>query len=76
MDCNTFLEELKNRNIDPSVVVPESSVKDGFVIRKNYYRWEIFFRERGQEYEVRGFPSKSDALENLLETIIRNKSGI
>ena len=27
--------------------------------------WETFVRERGQEYDILGHPSESDALKNL-----------
>lgn len=38
---------------------------------QNYFRWETLVRERGQEYDVRGFPSESDALKSLSEELLR-----
>ena len=71
MNHQEFIMELKKRGIDLSIVVFDNNIKDGFCIRKNYFRWEICYRERGQEYNIRGYPSEGDALEMLLEEIIR-----
>lgn len=73
MDRDSFNDELRRMNIEPTILIPESSTMDGFVLRKNHFRWEVFYRERGHEYEVLGFPSESDALDYLLEKITRNK---
>ena len=61
-----FLELCKRKHIPTNLVYFENSVSDGYYILKNYYRWEVFFRERGQDYDCMGFPSESDALEYLL----------
>ena len=57
-----FAECLKNNNIPTNMVHFEPSVSDGYYVLKNYHRWEVFFRERGKDYECIGFPSESDAL--------------
>lgn len=68
-----FLTLLNNNNISPDIVHFENSVADGYYISKNYYRWEVFFRERGNDYNCMGFPSESDALEYLLNKLISHK---
>lgn len=69
MTKNKFLELLKEQKIDENLVVFDNSIQDGYCVRKNYFRWEVFFRERGREYEVVGFPSESDALVYLYEKL-------
>lgn len=73
MTKGDFLVLLKENNIDENIVVFDDSLKDGYCIRKNYYRWELFFRERGKEYDLTGFPSESDALTALLDKLIKLK---
>lgn len=64
-----FLDLLKKHNINENLVVFSDTMKDGYCVRKNYFRWEVFFRERGKEYECIGFPSESDALQYLYEKL-------
>lgn len=64
-----FMALLENSNISADDVHFENSVADGYYILKNYYRWEVFFRERGQDYDCMGFPSESDALKYVLNKI-------
>lgn len=64
-----FLQLLREHNIEENLVVFDDSVRDGYCVRKNYFRWEVFFREKGKEYEVIGFPSESDALVGLYENL-------
>ena len=64
-----FLELLKKNNINENLVVFDDTIKEGYCIRKNYFRWEVFFRERGKEYDSKGFPSESDALQYLFEKL-------
>ena len=61
-----FVDLLKENKIDTSIVHFENSVADGYYILKNYHRWEVFYRERGKDYDCVGFPSESDALEYIL----------
>ena len=67
-----FLELCKRNNIPTNIIHFENSVADGYYVLKNYYRWEVFFRERGTDYACMGFPSESDALNYLADKLIRN----
>lgn len=64
-----FLELLKKHNINENLVVLEDEIKEGYCVRKNYFRWEVFFRERGKEYDCVGFPSESNALQYLFDKL-------
>ena len=64
-----FFDLLKKYNINEKLVVFDDAMEDGYCIRKNYYRWEVFFRERGKEYECMGFPSESNALQYLFDKL-------
>lgn len=69
MTKTEFLDLLKKHNINEKLVVFDDDVKDGYCVRKNHYRWEVFFRERGKEYDCIGFPSESNALQYLFEKL-------
>ena len=71
MTRTEFWELCKKQNISPDLVHFENSVIDGYYVLKNYHRWEVFYRERGKDYDCIGFPSESDALIYLLERLIR-----
>lgn len=64
-----FMDLLDSNNISPTIVHFENSVADGYYVLKNYHRWEVFYRERGKDYDCVGFPSESDALEYLLRKL-------
>lgn len=64
-----FLELLKKYNINENLVVFDEPVKEGYCVKKNYYRWEVFIRERGKESDCMGFPSESDALQYLFDQL-------
>ena len=66
-----FLELLKKYNINENLVVFDHAIKEGYCVRKNYFRWEVFFRERGKEYDCVGFPSESNALQYLFDKLYR-----
>lgn len=70
MTKEEFIQKLARYGINSCDVMAENAVEDGYGLRKNYYRWEIFYRERGVEYNVRGFPSERDALRALFEDIV------
>ena len=38
-----FLELLKKYNINENLVVFDGAIKEGYCVRKNYFRWEVFF---------------------------------
>ena len=64
-----FLELLKKYNINEKLVVFDDTTKEGYCVRKNHFRWEVFFRERGKEYDCVGFPSESNALQHLSDKL-------
>lgn len=64
-----FIELLKEHNINEKLIIWDDSVKEGYCIRHNCNRWEVFFRERGKEYDCIGFPSESNALEYLFDKL-------
>ena len=66
-----FVDLLKENKIDTSIVHFENSVADGYYVLKNYHRWEVFYRERGKDYDCIGFPTESDALEYLLKKLVK-----
>lgn len=71
MTRTEFLELCNKQNISPNLIHFENSVADGYYVLKNYHRWEVFYRERGKDYDCVGFPSESDALIYLLERLVR-----
>ena len=71
MTRTEFGELCNKQNVSPNLVHFENSVADGFYVLKNYHRWEVFYRERGKDYDCMGFSSESDALINLSERLIR-----
>ena len=62
MTKEEFLSELAKNNIEVKVHFGDSALLDGFCVRKNHFRYETLYRERGKEYDVIGHPSESDAL--------------
>ena len=70
MNREKFMSLLQENGIDPNIVSFDSSVNDGYNIRKNRIRWETFVRDRGKEYNCIGFPSESNALEYMLKRLI------
>lgn len=62
MTRTEFTALLENNNIPTETVHFENSVVEGYYVLKNHYRWEVFYHERGKEYDCIGFPSESDAL--------------
>ena len=69
MTYNEFVDLLRENNVDTNMVHFENSVADGYYVLKNYHRWEVFYRERGKDYDCVGFPSENDALEYLLRKL-------
>ena len=49
-----FLELCENKNIATNLIHFENSVTDGYYVLKNYHRWEVFYRERGKDYDCVG----------------------
>ena len=71
MTSAEFLELCKRNNIPTNIIHFENSVADGYYVLKNYHRWEVFYRERGKDYDCVGFPSESDALIYLVDKLMR-----
>ena len=71
MTKEEFFKVIESKSISSNFVHFESSVADGYYVLKNYHRWEVFYRERGKDYDCVGFPSESDALEYLLKKLVK-----
>ena len=65
-----FVQLLKKQNIDETIVSFGPGYQDGYCVRKNHLRWEVFVKEREKEYNLVGFPSESSALQSLYETLV------
>lgn len=66
-----FIETLEGKGVSTTLVHFENSVADGYYILKSHHRWEVFYRERGKDYDCIGFSCESDALEYLLKKLIK-----
>ena len=71
MTKEEFFKVIESKSISSNLVHFENSVADGYYVLKNYHRWEVFYRERGKDYDCIGFPSESDALEYLLKKLVK-----
>lgn len=69
MTRTEFFELCESNSISANYIHFENSVADGYYVLKNYHRWEVFYRERGKDYDCVGFPAESDALEYLLRKL-------
>lgn len=74
MTKQEFINSIVKHGINPNTISFNDGLKEGYGIRKVYWRWEIYYRERGKEYDVRGYPSESDALINLLEELVKHRT--
>ena len=72
MTKDEFIKSLVSKGISTNTIHFENSVADGYYVQKNYHRWEVFYRERGKDYDCVGFPSESNALEYLLEKLLKH----
>lgn len=75
MNRKEFIAGLKENGIPLEIVSFDSSINDGYNIRKNKLRWETFTRERGKEYNCIGFPSESDALQHVFNELVAIYTG-
>ena len=73
MTRTEFLDLCESKNIATNLIHFENSVADGYYMLKNYHRWEVFYRERGKDYDCMGFPSESDALIYLANKLMRKR---
>lgn len=72
MNRTEFIRGLIDHGINPDIVnFGNNTWKDGYCVRKNYFGWEVFTRDRGKEYGAVGYPSESNALDALYEMLIR-----
>lgn len=71
MTRQEFFTLLQKHRISAELVSFSPEFRDGYCVRKNRLRWEVFVRERGIEYDILGFPSESNALQYLLDELIR-----
>lgn len=72
MTKEEFISALEKNNIDVKVHFDDCAMLEGFCVRKNHFRYETLYRERGKEYDVIGHPSESDALIYLWNRINKN----
>ena len=75
MTKEEFFKVIESKSVSSNLVHFENSVADGYYVLKSYHRWEVFYRERGKDYDSVGFPSESNALEYLLEKLSK-RSGV
>ena len=72
MNKQDFLKRLSENNISLENICFNDEVKDDvFCDRENYTCVEVFYRERGKEYDLQTFPTLSQALEYLLNKILK-----
>ena len=71
MTRTEFFELCESNSISANHIHFETSVADGYYVLKNYHRWEVFYHERGKDYDCVGFPSESDALIYLADKLMR-----
>ncbi|MEG1886915.1 MAG: hypothetical protein RR177_02210 [Oscillospiraceae bacterium] len=72
MNKQDFFKSLSENNIDLENICFNDGVKDDvFCVRENYTCVEVFYRERGKEYDLQKFLSLSQALEYLLNKILK-----
>ena len=50
-----FLELLKKYNINEKLVVFDDAIKEGYCVRKNYFRWEVFSEKEEKNMTVYAF---------------------
>ena len=71
MDKPAFLKKLCEYGIDTSIVCFNDSAKDDvFCVINNYGYTDVFYRERGCEYDRHRFLSQPEALQYLLNKIL------
>ena len=72
MDRSEFFSRLAEHKMitDGIVCFNDNFSDDIFVVNQNYNKWEVFYRERGVQFELKIFNSESDALNYLLNHLI------
>lgn len=70
MTREDFFALLNKHHINAELVSFDSELRDGYCVRKNGFSWEVFIRERGNDYDLLGFPSESNALQYLFDELV------
>lgn len=71
MNEKEFINSLSEHGINPNnVCFDDNTSDDVFCVNANYGRVEVFYRERGKEYDLHIFQTMSSALEFLLERML------
>lgn len=71
MTREEFRARLAACGVDPNAVVFDDPVSDGYVLRKNCFRWEVGYREHGTEANLVGYPSEDCAMDALLAELTK-----
>ena len=70
MTINDFFAILIENGYDPNLVrINDNAADNVFFINKNYYKYEVGYRERGIVFEPRSFSTEEEALRYLLKRI-------
>ena len=71
MNKQQLMEQLIKYNIDTNIVCYNDTLRDDvFCVMDNYGGVDVFYRERGREFDFHRFTSESEALEYLLKKIL------
>lgn len=72
MDRSEFYSKLAEREMisDGIVCFNDNFSDDIFVVNQNFNKWEVFYRERGVQFELKIFNNESEALNYLLNHLI------
>lgn len=66
-----FLNKIKENKISEKLYCINNAIADDvYCINNNYNTWEVFYRERGQEFEKEIFVNEDEAWENLLNRLL------
>jgi hypothetical protein len=70
MTRSEFISALDKEHIPLDDICFDWEYRDGVIcIRENYGTWEVFIRDRGQEFGMHKYSSESDALEYLYHCV-------
>ena len=71
MTREDFWKKLEQYEVDPSLVnLDDSTAEEVFAMRREGNKWLTFWRERGQEHDIKSYWSERDALGALCQEII------
>lgn len=75
MDRETLKKLVKENNLNLGCPIYfDNEFGDGYCVRKNYrLGWEVFCRERGNEYDFVDFRTESEALDYLYDVLLRTE---